>query len=449
MRGPDLCNTEAGILRGPLSRPAQDDDRACVALRALIPRRHPEERREPVGGLGDAKSDAAVELQVLAELVGEAGREHRDVAERIAGVEARGDLVIGAQRFAPFVGQRRRREILRMMAGPVVVATTWTPALSPRPNLSVSFTANGRIKPPSTPSGLMPLLRLVGSVMKGRRPNAVAPGFSNVSLPQRLNLARRSIPPIPEYASRSADQRPRAHDAVGLEHDVELGIVREPDPDIGDEEVVAVGDRAFDIETRARVAEELVSTWKRPASTVNGLSVVSGRSVVRSRSSRSGVGLNSVYWLLFGSEASATPAARARRAAANPASMPRPGTRDLGQPAIFLFTRGLTAGTKTSFQPPHLLRTIRNYLDNCRHCQVNANNLQLQLFRAGLGTCRGWRLRTDDDDFDGPPAGRRSICSFAGRGVPARLCIGGSREEAVPGGDDVHRHPGHRAERRG
>src|SRR5262245_26465130 len=72
----------------------------------------------------------------------------------------------------------------------------------------------------------------------------------------------------------------------------------------------------------------------RPASTVNGLSVVSGRSVVRSRSSRSGVGLNSVYWLLLGSEASAAPpATRARTAATRGVEAPRRVAADALSPA--------------------------------------------------------------------------------------------------------------------
>src|SRR6476659_11423774 len=67
--------------------------------------RQADERIDPICRLRDTEVHTAVQLDILAELIGQAGSEDDDVTAWVLSVESSRNLIVGAQLFAPFIGK--------------------------------------------------------------------------------------------------------------------------------------------------------------------------------------------------------------------------------------------------------------------------------------------------------------------------------------------------------
>ena len=74
-------------------------------LRGLEADRQANERIDPICRLRDTEVHAAVQLDILAELISQAGSEDDDVTAWVLSVQPRRNLIVGAQLFAPFIGK--------------------------------------------------------------------------------------------------------------------------------------------------------------------------------------------------------------------------------------------------------------------------------------------------------------------------------------------------------
>jgi hypothetical protein len=84
--------------------------RSCPAfsahgLRGLEADRQANERIDPICRLRDTEVHAAVQLDILAELISQAGSEDDDVTAWVLSVQPRRNLIVGAQLFAPLIGK--------------------------------------------------------------------------------------------------------------------------------------------------------------------------------------------------------------------------------------------------------------------------------------------------------------------------------------------------------
>jgi len=95
----------AGVLVGHPSFNGSCRAFSAHGLPGLEADRQADERIDPICRLRDTEVHAAVQLDILAQLIGQASSEDDDVTAWVLGVQPSRNFIVGAQLFAPFIGK--------------------------------------------------------------------------------------------------------------------------------------------------------------------------------------------------------------------------------------------------------------------------------------------------------------------------------------------------------